>query len=82
MSKSTKATRIVVISTFSLFNDDGIEEAFPSHCCHNVFGQFPELRSQQLPHPLGILCQILLFQHLQKTTIRVLENLNVTITSV
>lgn len=51
--------------TFGLFDDDCIEEAFPSDCCHNVFGQFSQLAPQQLSHPLSILCQLLLLHHLQ-----------------
>lgn len=50
--------------TFCLLDDDGVEEAFPSDCCHNVSGQFSQLASQQLSHPLCVLRKPLLLQHL------------------
>lgn len=60
---------IVQHCTFGLFDDDCVEEAFPSDCCHDVFGQFGQLAPQQLSHPLSVLCQLLLLQHLQTTTV-------------
>lgn len=50
--------------TFCLLDDDGVEEAFPSDCCHDVSGQFSQLASQQLSHSLCVLRQPLLLQHL------------------
>lgn len=55
----------VRIVTFGLFDDDCVEEAFPSDCCHDVFGQFAQLAPQQLSHLLRVLCQLLLLKHLQ-----------------
>lgn len=56
--------KMVSFSTFGLFYDHCIKEAFSSDECHNVFGQFPQLSSKQLPHFMSIFCQLLLLQHL------------------
>lgn len=61
---STSAPVYFVQPTFCLLDDDGVEEAFPSDCCHDVSGQFPQLVSEQLSHPLCVLRQPLLLQHL------------------
>lgn len=52
------------VRTFGLLDDDCIEEAFPSDCCHNVFGQFSQLGPEKLSHPLSVLRQLLLLKHL------------------
>lgn len=57
--------------TFCLLDDDGVEEAFPSDCCHDVSGQFSQLASQQLSHPLCVLRQPLLLQYLSHCNKRV-----------
>lgn len=52
--------------TFGLLDDNGVEEAFPSDCGHDVSGQLSQLASQQLSHPLSVLRQPLLLQHLSR----------------
>lgn len=59
---------VIQYFTFGLLDDDCVEEAFPSHRGHDVFGQFVQLSSQQLSHPLSVFCKFLLLQHLHVKT--------------
>ena len=48
-----------------MFYLDGVEEASPPDQPDHTVRQLGHVLPQQLPHPLSVLCQLLLYQHLE-----------------